>query len=348
MSLGALMVDIEGTALSDNERVLLNHALIGGVILFSRNYHSPAQLSALCAEIHALRKPPLLIAVDHEGGRVQRFRAHFTPLPAAICYGALYQHDRRAALLQTEQAGWLLAAELRAVGVDFSFAPVLDLHNHHSLVINDRAFHHHPEAVVELAHAMMNGMKRAGMAAVGKHFPGHGSVVADSHYAVPVDERSAADIFAADVLPFARMIQYGLPAMMPAHVIYPAVDSVPAGFSPRWIQQILRTQLGFQGAIFSDDLSMAGAAVAGTPVARAHQALAAGCDMLLVCNDRHAVLSILESFNDYTSPAAQARLLHLHGRPALDWYHLHQSPAWRAVEAAIRTLEQSPHLTLHT
>jgi beta-N-acetylhexosaminidase len=340
------MIDIDATTLSEEDRHILKNPLVGGVILFSRNYQSPAQLAALCADIHAVRKPPLLIAVDHEGGRVQRFRGEFSALPACARYGELYDTDQQQGLRTAEQAGWLLAAELRAVGVDFSFAPVLDVRHALSKVINDRAFHRHAADVAELARAMMHGMDKAGMAAVGKHFPGHGSVAADSHHEIPLDARRFADIHDADLLAFSRMIRYGLPAIMPAHVIYPAIDEQPAGFSRKWIQDILRGELDFQGAVFSDDLSMAGAAVAGSPLARAQQALAAGCDMLLICNDRQAVQAVLAGLQGYIAPASQARLLRLHGRHEYQWHNLRANPLWQAAKASLDALEKNPELNL--
>jgi len=335
MSLGPLMIDLESHTLSSQERELLQHPLVGGVILFSRNYQSPNQLITLTTEIHALRQPHLLIAVDQEGGRIQRFREEFVKLPAAAQLGASYDHNYRQGLARAEQIGWLMAAELRAVGVDFSFAPVLDLERGISTVIGDRAFHANPEVVAKLAYAMMIGMRQAGMTAVGKHFPGHGSIAADSHHAVPVDERRLVDLQFEDLIPFERMIHYGLAAIMPAHVIYPQVDTQPAGFSARWLQDILRKRYEFQGAIFSDDISMAAAAVAGDPLARTQQALQAGCDMVLICNDRTAVIQVIDNLGKYNSPTSQVRFMRLHGRAALDWKSLHADEKWLSVNCEL-------------
>lgn len=315
MTLGPLMLDVVGTELTDDDRRRLSHPLVGGVILFSRNYHDPLQLAALTAEIHALKSAPLLIGVDHEGGRVQRFREGFTRLPPMRTFGEIWnEHPQRARELARE-AGYVLGGELRAHGVDFSFAPVLDLDYGASSVIGDRAFHHNPHAVFELGQAVMLGMKDAGMAACGKHFPGHGFVVADSHTAVPVDQRVLADIAVADLVPFRLMVEAGLAAVMPAHVIYPEVDDQPAGFSRLWLQKILRQQLGFDGAIFSDDLCMAGAGVAGGVVARVEAALNAGCDMALVCNRPDLADEVLATLKiDWPAPS-RARLARMHGRP---------------------------------
>lgn len=332
------MIDLEGTTLTNEEQELLQHPLIGGVILFTRNYESPPQLSALITEIHSLREHHLLIAVDQEGGRVQRFREEFVQLPACAKLGEVYDRNNRQGLTLAEQMGWLLAAELRAVGVDFSFAPVLDLGRGISTVIADRAFHANPEIVTELARAMMRGMRQAGMMAVAKHFPGHGTVAADSHTAVPIDERHLVDLQFEDLLPFERMIRYGLAAIMPAHVIYPQIDNQPACFSARWLQDILRKDLEFQGIIFSDDLSMAGAAVVGDPLTRAQQALQAGCDMVLICNDRTAAIQIIDNLGTHKSPALQIRLMRLRGKGAQDWKSLHTNEKWLQAQQACCSL----------
>lgn len=300
-ALGPLMIDIAGTRLTELDRERLSDPRVGGMILFSRNYESPEQLRELCAEIHALRRMP--IAVDHEGGRVQRFREGFTRLPAMRKLGAWWDEDRAAANEGARSIGFVLAAELRALGVDLSFAPVLDLDWSRSGVIGDRAFHRDPEAVTELAGSVIAGLRDAGMASCGKHFPGHGWVEADSHVAIPVDERSLAEM-AADMQPYRAL---KLDAVMPAHVIYPKVDPRPAGFSPVWIET-LRKELAFDGVIFSDDLSMEGASVAGDIVARASAAWDAGCDMLLVCNSPDAVGELLARWNPQPDAVRAARI----------------------------------------
>ncbi len=291
--LGPVMLDVAGLELSAAEGELLRHPLAGGVILFSRNYRSPQQLCALTAAIRALRKPELLIAVDHEGGRVQRFREGFSSIPAMRRLGDAWDRDRAGACAAAADIAYVLASELLACGVDFSFTPVLDVDFGASGVIGDRALHSDPAATAQLATALIAGLRAAGMASVGKHFPGHGHVRADSHLAVPVDERSYAEIAAADLVPYRALVQQGLAAVMPAHVIYPEVDTHPAGFSSRWLQQILRGQMGFDGMIFSDDLSMEGASVAGGVVERGAAALAAGCDMVLLCNAPEAAPKLL-------------------------------------------------------
>ncbi len=286
--LGPLMIDIAGTELTDLDRDRLRHRLVGGIILFSRNYASTEQLTRLCAEIHALRTPRLLIAVDHEGGRVQRFREGFTRLPPMRRLGELWEVQRDQALAAARTIGFVLGFELRRCGVDFSFTPVLDLDYGASSVIGDRAFHRDASVVAALAGALIDGLHEVGMAACGKHFPGHGFVAADSHIAVPVDGRSLEQL-AEDMEPYRRL---SLDAVMPAHVIYPEVDGRPAGFSPVWLAK-LRDGFAFDGVIFSDDLSMEGASVAGDIVARADAAWNAGCDMLLVCNSPDAVGELL-------------------------------------------------------
>ena len=316
MTLGPVMLDLAGESLSSAERNRLLHPLVGGVLLFSRNYRSPEQIAALVREIHDLRQPRLLIAVDHEGGRVQRFREGFSRLPPLRRFGQLYDENPKRAKRLAHTAGWLMAVELRAVDVDFSFAPVLDLDRGISEVIGDRAFHADPDAVADLAVSYVAGMAEGGMAATGKHFPGHGGCAADSHVALPVDERSYADIYVEDLVPFERLVGSGLAGIMPAHVVYPRVDEQPAGFSRVWLQEILRQRLGFQGIIFSDDLSMEGARGVGSMVERAELALAAGCDMVLVCNDPASAEDVLEKLRPHDEAASQLRRVRMHGRPA--------------------------------
>ena len=338
------MLDVMGVALTDDDRRRLTHPLTGGVILFTRNYQSPQQLMALTAEIHALRTPALLIAVDHEGGRVQRFREGFTAIPAMRELGAAFESNAAKARQIAQDTGYVLAMELRAQGIDLTFAPVLDVDFKRSSVIGDRAFHADPEIIAPLAQALVHGFNRGGMSSVGKHFPGHGHVRADSHHEVPVDDRSYVDIEQCDLIPFRRLIAAGLGAIMPAHVIYPQVDSEPAGFSSKWLKQILRRQLEFDGVIFSDDLSMEGAKVgagAGGVVARANAALSAGCDMVLVCNDADAADELLAGL-EYTMPAVgQARLAAMRGRGAAQGMaELTGLPEYQRALAAVKALSQ--------
>jgi beta-N-acetylhexosaminidase len=324
MSLGPVMLDVVGTELTADDVRRLQHPLVGGVILFKRNFINNSQLKALTASIHEVRTPPLLIAVDHEGGRVQRFQEGFTKIPAMREFGKIWDsHPKKAKQLATE-AGWILAAELRAHGIDFSFTPVLDMDYGDSLVIGDRAFHLKPQAINDLAFALMQGLKKGGMAAVGKHFPGHGFVVADSHVSMPVDDREFDKIAQHDMQPFKMMIDDGIQAIMPAHVIYPKVDDRPAGFSARWLQKILRERLGFNGVIFSDDLSMEAATAGGDVTTRALAALNAGCDMVLLCNQPAMQDELLANLTWSISAQSIARLARMHGQkhpPSLDALH---------------------------
>lgn len=341
------MLDIEGSSLTPEEVKLLRHPAVGGVILFSRNYSTPEQLATLCESIHAVRSPHLLIAVDHEGGRVQRFREGFTHLPPAAWYGEHYRRQSAQGLRLAELGGWLMAAELRACGVDFSFAPVLDLAHGISQVIGDRAFSQDPEVVTKLAHAWMKGCHSAGMAVVGKHFPGHGGVEADSHTALPVDTRRYEEIEIEDLRPFESMIRAGMEAIMPAHVIYERVDDHLAGFSPFWLQKVLRQRLGFQGIIFSDDLNMAAADAAGSYARRTEAALAAGCDMVLICNNRPATLEVLDYLKDYNDPATHVRLVRMHGRKSHSSQSLHMDPRWRVAVEKLAYEAQAGPLSLN-
>lgn len=303
MTYGPLMIDVAGTVLTAAERERLRHPLVGGVILFSRNYADPPQLAALCADIKSLRDPALLIAIDHEGGRVQRCRDGFTRLPPMRRLGEWWDRDAAAAVAASRAIGFTLAVELRACGVDLSFTPVLDLDYGVSGVIGDRAFHRDPQAVIALAGALIAGLREAGMACCGKHFPGHGGVSADSHLAIPVDARSF-EAMADDLLPYRHL---KLDAVMPAHVIYSEVDARPAGFSPVWIDR-LRNEFGHRGVIFSDDLSMEGASVAGGIVGRAQAAWDAGCDMMPVCNKPDSVIELLAEWHPFSDPVRSARI----------------------------------------
>lgn len=334
LPLGPLMIDIAGLQLSDLEQERLCHPLVGGLILFARNYASPQQLEQLTAAVHALRSPALPIAIDHEGGRVQRCRDGFTRLPAMRRLGEQWDRDPQTAWLAARGIGYVLAAELRARGVDLSFTPVLDLDWGRSSVIGDRSLHADPAAVVRLAGALIEGLHCAGMAACGKHFPGHGWVEADSHVALPVDEREIEEL-APDIEPYRRL---ELDAVMPAHVIYRRLDPRPAGFSRFWTG-MLRHQLGFDGVIFSDDLSMAGASVAGGLGERCTAAWDAGCDLLLVCNSPDAVGELLANWQPPGDPLRAQRVERLvPTTPAVDWTDLQQDLLYQAGVATASSL----------
>jgi len=315
MRLGPVMVDVGGLELTTDDIERLQHPQVAGVILFARNFAAPLQLIQLAHSIRELRKPELLIAVDHEGGRVQRFKHGFTTIPAMTHLGKLFDRDPAQALAAARGCGYIMGSELQAHGVDFTFAPVLDVDYGESSVIGDRALHSDPNVIAVLGEALQAGLQAAGMASVGKHFPGHGYVRADSHLEVPIDDRTMAEIAAKDLVPFQRLARSGMGGMMPAHVIYSKVDSKPAGFSSVWLQKILREKLGFDGLIFSDDLGMEGASTAGGMVSRANAALNAGCDMVLMCNDPRAADSMLEGLERRpVAPTLARRLERMRGR----------------------------------
>jgi beta-N-acetylhexosaminidase len=341
------MLDIEGLLLTPADRDLLAEPAVGGVILFSRNYASPSQLADLVASIRALRSPPLLIAVDQEGGRVQRFREGFSAIPPMRRIGREYDRDPDEALQLARTAGWLIASELRAADIDLSFAPCVDLDHGVSEVIGERAFHSDPDAVAALAASFCRGLRKAGTVAIAKHFPGHGAVVADSHEALPVDRREFGDLL-DDLRPYETLIGHRLLAgVMLAHVVYVETDPLPAGFSRYWIEDQLRTQLGFDGAVFCDDLSMKATIEFGSMPKRAELALAAGCDMVLICNDRPAARVTVATLRDYSNPLSLVRLARLHGTGQMLRETLLASDEWQAASERLGRWFERPELELH-
>ncbi len=345
MSLGPLMIDLRGTTIAADERDWLASPLVGGVILFTRNFENVEQLARLVAEIHAVRQPPLLVTVDQEGGRVQRFREPFLRLPPFRALGRLYDEERGLALQAAAAYGWLIAAELRAVGVDMSFAPCVDLDRGLAQVIGDRALHREAAVVAALARRFAAGAKKAGMGITAKHFPTHAGAHGDSHTDFAVDSRALADL-EEDLTPYRDLIANGLSAVMVAHVSFPAIDPRLASLSSWWIGEYLRGELEFKGAVISDDLSMAGASVAGSAAARVQLALEAGCDLVLLCNAPEQVPAVLDSLQGYVNPTAQLRLTRLHGRGGFDWETLHASPDWQKASALVASLRARPPLTL--
>ena len=343
MALGPVMLDVDGCQLSPADRRLLREPAVGGVILFSRNYESPTQVADLVSEIRALRNPALLVAVDHEGGRVQRFRDGFSAIPPMRRIGQHYDASPDEALEIAQLAGWLIGSELRAVGIDLSFSPCLDLDWGVSEVIGDRAFHRRPQVVADLAAAYCRGLRSAGMAAVGKHFPGHGAVVADSHESLPFDRRDYGELL-DDMQPYDRLIGTGqLAGVMLSHVVYSEHDALPAGFSTRWIEDELRGQLRFGGAVFCDDLSMKATDTFGRMPRRAELALTAGCDMVLICNDRPAAAAAVAALRDYSNPLSLVRLARLHGTSGVLRETLLASDEWqRAADRVGRWTERPP------
>ena len=335
--LGPLMIDLKGPELDAEERSWLRAPAVGGVILFTRNYRDLGQLGELVAEIHAARNPPLLVAVDHEGGRVQRFRAPFTELPPMRALGRLHDRDPEEALNAARAFGWLMASELRALDVDLSFAPVLDLDLGLSEVIGDRALHPRADTVSALSAAFSAGANAAGMAVTAKHFPTHAGARADSHTALAVDDRGL-DRLTDDLAPYRRLAAAGLESVMVGHVIFPEVDPLPASLSPFWMREQLRDRLGFEGAVLSDDMSMAGADVGGDCGRRILQSLEAGCDMALLCNSPDEIPGAIEAVADYRNPPSAPRLARLRGGARTGWKGLRLSKQWRVAREQIDTL----------
>ena len=340
------MLDIEGRQLTPADRALLCEPAVGGVILFSRHYASPTQLAELVAAIRALRSPPILVAADHEGGRVQRFREGFSAIPPMRRLGRQYDGDAAAAVSLAKSAGWLIAAELRAMDIDLSFTPCVDLDWGVSEIIGNRAFHRDADVVAELASGYCNGLRSAGMAAVAKHFPGHGAVVADSHDQLPVDRRDYGDLL-DDMRPYEKLIaKRQLAGVMIAHIVYAETDPLPASFSTYWIQEQLRSRLGFDGAVLCDDLNMQATASMGSMPERARLALAAGCDMVLVCNDRAAASATVAALRDYSNPLSLVRLARLHGTGRLMRQSLLASDEWQIAAGRLKNWLDRPELKL--
>ena len=339
MTIGPVMIDLQGTVLTDEEKELIKHPLVGGIIFFARNFQSPDQIAKLVNSIHENTANKIITCVDQEGGRVQRFKEGFIRLPPLRPLGKIYDTSSAEGMAVAKAMGWLMASEVISVGVDFSFAPVLDLDYGVSEVIGDRAFHSDPTAVSQLARAYIQGMEEAGMAAIGKHFPGHGAVKADSHLELPVDNRSMPEILENDILPFEELIAIKvLQGVMPAHVVYSKQDGKPAGFSKTWLHQILRNRLKFEGAIFSDDLNMAAADVAGSFVDRANLALEAGCDMVLVCNNRAGAIEVLDQLSWQQSEESAQRLMKMSAQPQQVRSDLLESEKWKIAVAASEQL----------
>ncbi len=333
---GPLIIDIDGFDLTEEDRSLIENRLVGGVILFSRNYENKTQLIKLCKAIKVIN-PNCLVAVDQEGGRVQRFRHEFTRLPPMQKLGDLYSRDPSLAIKTSENMGWLMAVELVLCGVDISFAPVLDVDDSFSDVIGDRAFANHPEVISKLAEAFIMGMNSAGMKATGKHFPGHGSVKQDSHLELPVDLRDLDEITGWDLIPFQRLIGQ-LDGIMPAHIVFPAVDEDPVGFSSFWLKDSLRKRLGFEGVIFSDDLTMEGAAKVGGYSLRAEKAIEAGCDALLVCNNRPGVLEILKFLESRSDLQINSRLATMRATAMSYESDIMRHPRWAEAQSQLDSL----------
>lgn len=345
MALGPLMISLRGPALERDEREWLESPLVGGVILFTRNFESLDQLRGLVDEIHGIRHPPLLVAVDHEGGRVQRFGAPFKAMPPARALGHVYDRDPEAGVAGAHAVGWLLAAELRAVDIDLAFAPVVDLDLGLSEVIGDRALHADADAVTRLARALVDGMDEAGMVATAKHFPTHAGALADSHTEHARDGRDL-DELEADLRPYRALIRAGLHSVMLAHVSYPALDPRPASLSPWWIGEQLRGELGFAGSVISDDMSMAGAAFGGDMPARVRAALDAGCDLVLLCNASDEIPAVLGALEGYDDPAAQLRLMRLRGFGHRDWDELHAAADYERRRRVVDAIDVRPALEL--
>ena len=345
MSLGPLMIDLKGPALDNEEREWLQAPVVGGVILFTRNFEDPEQLSALVTEIHEARSPSLLVAVDQEGGRVQRFREPFTVLPPMRALGHLYDEDAERAGVAARAFGWLMAAELRAAHIDLSFAPVVDLDLGLAEVIGDRALHPDAAVVSELALQFANGVQAAGMAIVAKHFPTHAGAVNDTHTNCATDSRTYNDLW-DDLDPYRHLIAAGLPGVMVGHVSFPDVDPLPASMSSWWIREQLRGQLGFSGAVLSDDVTMEGAAPGGSCSDRAVSAVEAGCDMVLVCNAPGEIPPTIDALADYVSPSSQLHLIRLRGRHREDWDSLRSSDAWQEARRQVDELTARPELEL--